>query len=36
MSTELYKRLTKEQQQYRFEQAKIHTDYIVKESQKQG
>jgi septation ring formation regulator EzrA len=36
MSTELYEKLTKEQQQYRFEQAKIHTDYIVNESQKQG
>lgn len=36
MSTELYEKLTKEQKQYRFEQAKIHTDYILKESQKQG
>ena len=36
MSTELYEKLTKEQQQYRFEQAKIHTDYIVNESHKQG
>jgi len=33
---ELYEKLTKEQKQYRFEQAKIHTDYIVNESQKQG
>ena len=36
MSTELYEKLTKEQKQYRFEQAKIHTDYILNESQKQG